>query len=415
MADNRMLSEEPSARFAREQEEARRKERAAQDAEWIRTHGAVPGTPEWYKKTAEVNEVDRLTRNRDSILEKIRAIEQSESYNMPTDRGATAINRPGLEDFTQQSGIYMTPEGGYSNIGSAGTYREPPTDIGSLQQNVEDIKRRIVIAKGGKDTLGEYEAKKKIDLKYKDDKGGVGSIARKKAALKSAYPTLDNKTLTGLAAGTIKTSHNPVSDEVTLVDMVKGTATPLGASPKDAKQIVPKKLEPDIGPTVFDLREYIAGPKSALAQVYNVAAGMVGLPLGSKKTAGARQFATTSQMGLVRALSINRRFPVGEINRIREEIKIKPAFWDNPQLLQERIRSIDRSLRIRLEGERKASINTRLSSDSRQDALDAAKDIDNFLKILGNPPSFKDPSDPEFQALPSGSDFYFGDELGTKQ
>ncbi len=99
------------------QEEAR-KLKSAQDKEWIRTQGAVPGTQKWYEMTDKANSEEMIRRRRDEILGEIKALETPESYDIPEDRGAIGIDRPRLRDFSRETGIYETPEGGFSNIGS---------------------------------------------------------------------------------------------------------------------------------------------------------------------------------------------------------------------------------------------------------------------------------------------------------
>lgn len=284
-----------------------------------------------------------------------------------------------------------------------------PPEIIALQD-----RRDVLLKSPQKDKRKIEELNDAID-KLKAEK--PGAIERKKIVLQKAFPEFDDRILTKLATGLIKINRDPDTAQLTLVDITTGEQRSLKDVGVSEPIEIPDKpdTDPTIGPTIFDLSDQITGPGSTVKQGLNVLFGMVGLPIPSKQVARARQFAVQSQMQLVRAESINRRFPVGEINRIREEIKIKPAFWDNPQLLRERIRAIDRSLRIRLENEKKSSVDKKLSSKKRKDSADAVVDIAKFLVRLGNPPTFTNPDDSAFKALVSGEPFYWGDELMFKK
>jgi hypothetical protein len=102
-------------------------------------------------------------------------------------------------------------------------------------------------------------------------------------------------------------------------------------------------------------------------------------------------------------MSINPRFPVGEINRLKEEINIEPKLLDNPKLMRARMKSVDRSLRVRLDKELRSSADPNLPAQSRRDALDAVVNISNFLGTLGVPTTIKGSAD--YNALPSGAVF----------
>jgi hypothetical protein len=98
-----------------------------------------------------------------------------------------------------------------------------------------------------------------------------------------------------------------------------------------------------------------------------------------------RQTFSNTQGDLIRALSINPRYPVDEMKRIREEINIEPRAFTDPQSLLARMRSVGKSLRTRLADEERAGADPLLPVDDRRAALRAAEDIRNFLAKLGAP------------------------------
>lgn len=106
---------------------------------------------------------------------------------------------------------------------------------------------------------------------------------------------------------------------------------------------------------------------------------------GYPETVEARQEFGVAVNELIRALSINPRFPVGEINRIKSEIDIEPRWFRSTEALEAKMRGVDTGLRVRLENERETSQNPELPSDVRANALQAANDIENFLDRLGVP------------------------------
>jgi len=105
------------------------------------------------------------------------------------------------------------------------------------------------------------------------------------------------------------------------------------------------------------------------------------------ETTRARQAFSVEANNLIRALSINPKFPVGEINRIREEIAITPSIFRSSEGLRERMIAVDEGLLRRLENERRTSKDPAMSATARQNSLQAANDIENFLEALGVPRS----------------------------
>lgn len=88
---------------------------------------------------------------------------------------------------------------------------------------------------------------------------------------------------------------------------------------------------------------------------------------------------------LVRALALNPRFPVSEMDNIRREINISPNIYTSASALKERMRSVDNYLRNRLEDEKRTGQNKNLPPSVQKDALSAANSIESFLTKLGVP------------------------------
>ena len=139
--------------------------------------------------------------------------------------------------------------------------------------------------------------------------------------------------------------------------------------------------------TLYEIakRGNIAGIVPATTELFGRTVGQVpGVPI-AEQVSEDRQKVQIAGNDMIRALSINPRFPVGEINRLREEIKIAPALFDSQRALLARMRGINDSLAIRLENEQRAASDPNLPQETRAASAQAAKDIGNFLTRLGVP------------------------------
>lgn len=90
---------------------------------------------------------------------------------------------------------------------------------------------------------------------------------------------------------------------------------------------------------------------------------------------------------LVRALSINPRFPVAEMNRIRQEINIEPGILRDPDAMRSRMVELDRYLAGRARFEAEVANSSGVPMDQRLAAKEAFSNIERFRQILGVPSS----------------------------
>jgi hypothetical protein len=176
----------------------------------------------------------------------------------------------------------------------------------------------------------------------------------------------------------------PETGAVRALDLVTGTATevPIGS-------VTPPAAPPPVtGPTIYDLigREEVAGIGSALTETWAQTGGQVfGVGPETQETIEARQYVTSAVQELVRALSVNDRFPVAEMERIREEVNIEPSMWDSAESAQASARGLDRALRDRLASAEADAANTALPQATREAQASNASAIRNFLTRLGVP------------------------------
>jgi hypothetical protein len=131
-----------------------------------------------------------------------------------------------------------------------------------------------------------------------------------------------------------------------------------------------------IGPSLLAATQRVVGLGAQVA-------GAEGTVPGAEEVIRGRQYIEASMQELVRSLSINPRFPEGEMERIRNEVDISPKTFTDPQTLAAKMRGLDQSLRTRLAGEERAANNRSLPAPDRANALKGADDIRRFLNMLG--------------------------------
>jgi len=245
-----------------------------------------------------------------------------------------------------------------------------------------------------------------ITMAAEEEGDGQPVFKQKIEAILKAIPGVSRGQATKIVTGGIKVQQDPVTQEISLVDLTDNTVSRLSV----ADQAAPAEAKDNGEPrrTIWDMTALGTGPLSALKSGASAVSGMVGGPI-AEKTVEARQYIKSAQNDLIRALSINPRFPVGEINRIREEINISPTIFDNPKQMQHRAVAIDEYLKGRIEKELKTAQNRMIPSKQRQAAIQSANDIEHFLGLLGVPTRIK--NDEDFDGLKSGQQFI--DPKGT--
>jgi len=198
---------------------------------------------------------------------------------------------------------------------------------------------------------------------------------------------------TGIAAGRYAVSRDPVTGVAQIVDKATGSlvfnggsagtgAPPISPTPQDGQQ------QPVPTSTLWDMAEQggVTGILPGATSAAQGITGQLGINVASEKLLEQRQTFATAKNDLIRSLSINPRFPVSEMERIANEINIEPGMATDKRTLQSRMRSVDEYLRGRLTREQAAARDASLPAETRQNAATAAKDINNFLGVMGVPP-----------------------------
>lgn len=180
-----------------------------------------------------------------------------------------------------------------------------------------------------------------------------------------------------------------------LDEVIPGAITPTeGAIPSQfdatfgaADAAVDQSLQQSIEsqrPTLWDITEGSTGVVPSLQEGWTNIAGQFGAS-GFEGVVENRQMFDLEKNNLIRALSINPRFPVGEMERLEREINISPGAWNSANSMRARMIAINDALSTRLANEMRVANDPAMPAEARRNALQAANDIRNFLTTLGVP------------------------------
>lgn len=136
--------------------------------------------------------------------------------------------------------------------------------------------------------------------------------------------------------------------------------------------------------TLYGQTDVATGAVPTAQDLWNRIGPQVGLP-GFEGVSEARQQFNLANRELIRALSVNPRFPVGEMQAIEREINLSPSAFDSPESMRERMRAVDSDLRRRIENERRVANDPGMPSEQRRNALAAISNMQNYLSVLGVP------------------------------
>lgn len=264
------------------------------------------------------------------------------------------------------------------------------------------------------------------------------AAADQRIARIQAATGVDWQTASQIADGVLSVANDPVYGTPLLVNRATGQATRIQTQapgtqvaqgsappPDETGAMVPEYMRPGATgapmpqqqpDTLWQSRGGVPGVSGFLTEQYGRIAGQTGVPMGpeTRETIGNRQMFRIAQNDLIRSLSINPRFPVGEMERLRRETDLEPAIFDSPEALELRMRELDAYLRNRLTNEQSAADDPNLPVTTRQAAAQAAKDIGNFLDLMGVPqgagqaPATAAPSAPAVGTVEDGYRFLGG-------
>lgn len=215
------------------------------------------------------------------------------------------------------------------------------------------------------------------EMKAKADAGQLD--VRDKKALNLMNQGMDQSMAYNVVDGIVDYEINEKTGRIVYTNKATGEV-------KEVPLANPQERTPYEGPTVYQLNQQgdVTGPDAAFMRGANVVGGWLGADVGADETR-AGQFVEATTQNLLRALSNNPRYPVGEMERLRQEINLNPQILDSNEAFRNRIVAIDTALRQRLRNEQRVANDPNMPADSREAAAQAASDISNYLEQLGAP------------------------------
>lgn len=185
----------------------------------------------------------------------------------------------------------------------------------------------------------------------------------------------------GIASGRFKVGGDPPR----VVDVATGQI--VGGAPSDVAGAGPGVAQED---TLFEQAGSATGLFSSLlslvADVPGQIPGAVGRAFVNEDVVKARQDFATSTQAMLQAFVINPKFPVAEVNRIKDEIGAVSGAFTSPNAMRIRLRSLDRSLRRSVALQEQTANDPRISSKEAAAAAANARAMRQFIAIMGVPP-----------------------------
>jgi hypothetical protein len=187
--------------------------------------------------------------------------------------------------------------------------------------------------------------------------------------------------------GNIRYEVVPQTGQVRRIDRLTGEASqvPISNLPPEVQADLLAANDQVENQTLWEAAKNGTGLWSAVrAGASRVAGQIPGVPQ-AEKTEEARQLLATATNDLARALVINPRFPVAEVERIIREAGTQPGYFDTPTLMRSRLRVLDSFLRDRLTTAEQDAANPNLPQETQSAQASNAAAIRSFLPRLGIP------------------------------
>ncbi len=165
------------------------------------------------------------------------------------------------------------------------------------------------------------------------------------------------------------------------IDTTKGTAEEVnidtGVDRGDRPVVDPQE-------TLWSLAEDATGIIKTITAGASQVSGALGGPI-AEEVVSARQKFKASENSVIRAFSLNPRYPVAEQKRIKENIAIGPKFLDSKSLMHSRMRAIDSFLRQELALAEFESRRPGIDRSAKAKEEQLINAISGFLDGLGVP------------------------------
>lgn len=210
----------------------------------------------------------------------------------------------------------------------------------------------------------------------------------------------DVQKATNIVDGLVRMEPNPRTGTITLIDEVNGTVSEVPMAARSAVVndaalgpalgAVPQ-LTGEGGQTLWDLTPHATGVKASINNALSFPLSLIGLPF-AEQTVFARQIFDTEVQNFLKAMALNQRFPVAEMERLRKEVNTLPTWYNSPDRLRVGMQGLNRSLSTTMSQYQQNAANLNLPEDDRAAWETAATNIGDFLTILGVPADQQNPA-----------------------
>ena len=237
--------------------------------------------------------------------------------------------------------------------------------------------------------------------------GGLTEAKREIERVMAANPNLSYTDAVNIKEGVSKIVTDPITGRSAIVNLATGEEKPLARS-EVTDAAVSASLAPDPGASESSLNLYkIAETTTGIVPAIQAAAqrftGQVGIDVADPELLENIQTFNTAQSDIRRSMRTAPKFLASEMAMLDKELDIAPSAFKDPTTLLAQLRSIDKSIRNRLEGIQKSIKDPTLPADEVSAALRLQKDLINFLRNL-NVPQVEQVDTQELYRLAGGTD-----------
>jgi hypothetical protein len=200
--------------------------------------------------------------------------------------------------------------------------------------------------------------------------------------------------------GQIRVEINPTTGMIVYTDIRTGKVTELPISAASSVDVaagleIPGEAEAgevwqaaQAGTGMLSVvREFIWNRGAMQLPIVKMLGGTI-----DEQTSNARQVLNAAMGELRRSMSLNPRFPVGEMERIEQEFQIKSTAWDSPEALRSRLRAIDGVIDTRIKAFEVDANNPQLPATVRAQQRSNANAMRQFQSLIQPPPETELPT-----------------------
>ena len=237
--------------------------------------------------------------------------------------------------------------------------------------------------------------------------GGLTEAEREIERVMAANPNLSYTDAVNIKEGVSKIVTDPITGRSAIVNLATGEEKPLARS-EVTDAAVSASLAPDPGASesslnLYKIAETTTGIVPAIQAALQRFTGQVGIDVADPELLENIQTFNTAQSDIRRSMRTAPKFLASEMAMLDKELDIAPSAFKDPTTLLAQLRSIDKSIRNRLEGIQKSIKDPTLPADEVSAALRLQKDLINFLRNL-NVPQVEQVDTQELYRLAGGTD-----------